>query len=243
MRPRRGPWLLDPDSPGFPPASLAAPDSDGLLAFGGDYSVPRLLAAYRGGIFPWSVWRGLVTWHSPDPRFVLLAENFRVPHTLRRLMKKHPFGVTVDRAFPDVIAACARSPRPGGERTWITAALRRGYTALHRAGHAHSAEAWDGDRLVGGLYGVAIGPCFFGESMFHILPDASKCAFAVLAPALFAAGCPFIDCQTPSPHMARFGAFSLPRADYLARLDAALSSPVSIDWSSLLPVAGQSPSL
>lgn len=233
--PRTGPWLLDPGSPDFPPASLAAPDPDGLLALGGDYSVPRLLAAYRGGIFPWSVWRGLVTWHSPDPRFVLLRENFRVPHTLRRLLKKRPFGITVDRAFPEVIAACARSPRPGGEDTWITPSLRRGYTALHRAGHAHSAEAWLGGKLVGGLYGVAVGACFCGESMFHLVPDASKCAFAAMAAALFEAGCPFIDCQTPSPHMARFGAVPIPRADYLARLEDALSSAAAIDWGTLLP--------
>lgn len=234
MRLRPGPWLLDPGSPGFPPASLAAPDSDGLLALGGDYSVPRLLAAYRGGIFPWSVWRGLITWHSPDPRFVLLPENFRMPHTLRRLLKKRPFAVTIDRAFPDVIAACARVSRPGGESTWISAALRRGYTALHRAGHAHSAEAWLGDKLVGGLYGVAVGPCFCGESMFHLVPEASKCVFAVLAQALFASGCPFIDCQTPSPHMARFGAVPIPRTDYLSLLDTALSSCASIDWTLLI---------
>ncbi len=226
-------WLLSDDTPGFPPASLAPSDPDGLLALGGDYSVPRLLAAYRAGIFPWSVWRGRITWHSPDPRFVLLPGGFRLPHTLRRILKHPPFRITVDRAFPDVIAACARSPRPGGESTWINPALRRGYTALHRAGHAHSAEAWDGDRLVGGLYGVAVGPCFVGESMFHLVPDASKAAFAVLATALFAAGCPFIDCQTPSPHFARFGAISIPRADYLARLDAALSSGATIDWTAL----------
>ena len=228
-------WLLPDDSPGFPPASEAAPDPDGLLALGGDYSVPRLLAAYRSGIFPWSVWRGRITWHSPDPRFVLLRGNFRIPHTLRRILKKNPYRITVDRAFPAVIAACARAPRPGGESTWITPALRRGYTALHRAGHAHSAEAWDGDRLAGGLYGVAIGPCFFGESMFHRRPDASKCAFAVLAGALFAAGCPFIDCQTPSPHLARFGAAPIPRTEYLSRLDDALASLPSIDWTALLP--------
>ncbi len=226
-------WLLSDDTPGFPPAELAAPDPDGILAIGGDYGVPRLLAAYRGGIFPWSVWRGRITWHSPDPRFVLLRENFRIPHTLRRLLKKAPYRITVDRAFPQVIAACARAPRPDGETTWITPALRRGYTALHRAGHAHSAEAWDGDRLVGGLYGVAVGPCFVGESMFHLVPDASKCAFAVLAPALFAAGCPFIDCQTPSPHFARFGAAPLPRSTYLSLLRTSLSTLPPIDWTSL----------
>ena len=107
-------WLLDPDNPDFPPAETAAADPDGLLALGGDYSVPRLLAAYSSGIFPWSVWRGRITWHSPDPRFVLLRENFRIPHTLRRILKKNPYRITIDRAFPDVIAACARA---GSDKT------------------------------------------------------------------------------------------------------------------------------
>lgn len=228
-----GVWMLDPEVPAFPPASLAEPDEDGLLAVGGDYSVERLLAAYRGGIFPWSTWRGMITWHSPDPRFVLLPGNFRVPHGVRRALKKGLFEITVDRAFGEVIGECAKAKRPDGEGTWISGALKKGYLALHRAGWAHSAETWMEGKLVGGLYGVGIGRCFFGESMFHAVPDASHCAFAVLAEMLFKGGCAFVDAQTPSEHMARFGAAVMPRGEYLERLERALGEGGEIDWKGL----------
>ena len=225
-------YLLDDDDPRFPPARLASPDGDGILAVGGDYSVPRLLEAYAGGIFPWSTFRGRITWHSPDPRFVLLPENFKVPRSLQRVLKKRPFEITVDRAFERVIAACAAVPRPDGG-TWINDRLRAGYVELHRAGFAHSAEAWAGGELVGGLYGVSVRGVFCGESMFSLATDASKCAFATLAPLLFAAGCPMVDCQTRSAHMAHFGAAFMPRAEYLRRLDAAVRRGEETDWSSL----------
>ena len=227
-------YLLDDDDPRFPPARLASRDGDGILAVGGDYSVPRLLEAYAGGIFPWSTWRNRITWHSPDPRFVLLPENFRIPRSLQRVLKKRPFEITVDRAFERVIAACAAVPRPEGG-TWITDRLRAGYTDLHRAGFAHSAEAWKDGRLVGGLYGVSIRGVFCGESMFSLETDASKCAFATLAPALFAAGCPMVDCQTHSDHMERFGAAFIPRAEYLERLAAAVRKGEEMNWEGLLP--------
>lgn len=225
-------FRLDDDDPRFPPAELAEPDEDGVLAIGGDYSVPRLLAAYQGGIFPWSTWRGRITWHSPDPRFVLLPENFRVPKSLARTLRKRPFRITVDRAFDLVIAACATVPRPDGG-TWINRRLRAGYEAFHRAGRAHSAEAWQDGELVGGLYGVSVGGVFCGESMFSLVPDASKCVFATLAPALFAAGCPMIDCQTPSAHLARFGAAPMPRDEYLRRLATAVRARRETDWPAL----------
>lgn len=225
-------FALDGRDPRFPPAHLADADEDGLLAVGGDYSVPRLLEAYAGGIFPWSTWRGRITWHSPDPRFVLLPENFRVPKSLRRVLAKRPFGITVDRAFERVIDACATVPRPDGG-TWINRRLRAGYVALHRAGHAHSVEAWKDGELAGGLYGVSVGGVFCGESMFALVPDASKCAFATFAPALFAAGCPMIDCQTPSAHLARFGAAAMPRHEYLGRLGDALRARRETDWRGL----------
>ncbi len=226
-------YLLDNDDPRFPPAKLAMPDESGLLAIGGDYSVPRLLEAYAGGIFPWSTFGDRITWHSPDPRFVLFPENFHVPQSLRRVLRKKPFTVTVDRAFNRVIQACAEVPRREGE-TWISDELRTGYEALHRAGFAHSAEAWRGEELVGGLYGVSVCGVFCGESMFSLVTDASKCAFATLVPALFAAGCPMIDCQVPSEHMAHFGAISIPRALYLSRLAAARRLNQATDWPSLL---------
>ncbi len=225
-------YLLDDDDPRFPPASLASPDEEGLLAVGGDYSVPRLLEAYAGGIFPWSNWRGRITWHSPDPRFVILPENFRIPRSLQRVLRKRPFEVTVDRAFDRVIAACAAAPRKEGA-TWINDRLRAGYTALHEAGFAHSVEAWRGGELVGGLYGVSIRGVFCGESMFSLESDASKSAFATLAPKLFEAGCPMVDCQTSSAHMARFGAAFMSRAEYLRRLAAAVRAARETDWRRL----------
>ena len=227
-------YLLDDDDPRFPPARLASPGGDGILAVGGDYSVPRLLEAYAGGIFPWSTFRGRITWHSPDPRFVLLPENFTIPRSLQRVLKKHPFQITVDRAFDRVIEACASVPRPEGG-TWINDRLRAGYVDLHRAGFAHSAEAWAGDKLVGGLYGVSIRGVFCGESMFSLAADASKCAFATLAPLLFAAGCPMVDCQTHSDHMERFGAAMMPRAEYLHRLAVAVKKGQEMDWKGILP--------
>ena len=226
-------FALDAADPRFPPARLASPDGDGLLAIGGDYSVARLLEAYKGGIFPWATWRGRITWHSPDPRFVLLPENFRVPKSLLRVLKKRPFEITVDRAFEHVIEACATVPRPDGG-TWINRRMRAGYTELHRAGHAHSAEAWRDGELAGGLYGVSVCGVFCGESMFSLATDASKCAFATLAPALFAAGCPMIDCQTPSAHMERFGAVSMARDEYLGRLADAVRAGRETDWANLV---------
>ncbi len=225
-------YLLDKGDPRFPSARLASPDEHGILAIGGDYTVPRLLEAYAGGIFPWSTFRGHITWHSPDPRFVLLPEHFRIPRSLQRVLKKRPFEITVDRAFERVIAACAAVPRPEGS-TWINDRLRAGYVNLHKAGFAHSVEAWSDGELVGGLYGVSIRGVFCGESMFSLVTDASKCAFAMLAPALFAAGCPMIDCQTYSDHMAHFGAADMPRAEYLDRLAAALRNGAETDWANL----------
>ena len=223
-------WIED-DTP-FPPAQLASPTESGFLAIGGDYSVPRLLAAYTGGIFPWSTFRGHITWHSPDPRFVLLPENFTIPKSLRRILKKHPFQITVDHAFDRVISACATVPRAEGS-TWINSRLLKGYTAFHEAGYAHSVEAWQDGELVGGLYGVSVYGVFCGESMFTLAPNASKCAFATIAPMLFAAGCPMIDCQTHSDHMEHFGAAFMPREEYLQRLETAIAAGHAINWDAL----------
>ena len=222
-------WIED-DAP-FPPARLASPTESGLLAIGGDYSVPRLLAAYTSGIFPWSTFRGHITWHSPDPRFVLLPENFRIPKSLRRILKKHPFQITVDRASDRLISACATVPREEGS-TWINSRLLKGYTAFHEAGYAHSVEAWQDGELVGGLYGVSVYGVFCGESMFTLVPNASKCAFATIAPMLFAAGCTMIDCQTHSDHMEHFGAAFMPREEYLQRLEDSVAAGREIDWNS-----------
>lgn len=226
----------------FPP--LRAARADGLLAVGGDLSEARLVAAYRRGIFPWYESGGPPLWWSPDPRCVLFPERLKVSRSLARRLRRGDFDCTLDTAFARVISACA-APRAGkrgdggdgggddggggdgdgGGGTWLTPDMMRAYTALHRRGIAHSAEAWRGGELVGGLYGVALGGAFFGESMFSRESDASKVALAQLVERLRAWGFALIDCQVTSPHLLRLGAEELPRAEFIARLQAALKLP------------------
>jgi leucyl/phenylalanyl-tRNA---protein transferase len=207
----------------FPPVEHA---ENGLLAVGGDLSPERLLAAYSQGIFPWYSEGEPILWHSPDPRFVLTKETFRVPRRLERL-RKSPHGLTLslDFAFEDVIEACAETPRPSQRGTWITEEMQDAYAELHRLGFAHSAEAFRGGKLAGGLYGVSLGGVFFGESMFARESDASKLAFVALVEQLFRWGIDFIDCQVETPHLARFGARSIPRVRYLEALRRELQKP------------------
>jgi leucyl/phenylalanyl-tRNA--protein transferase len=202
---------LGTDPEDFPPLEHALRDPDGLLAIGGDLSVPRLLAAYRRGIFPWFEEPEPILWWSPDPRAVLFPEELHLATSLRKQLRRDRFRVTADTAFTAVMAACAE-PRPGASGTWIGARMQRAYAALHRAGHAHSVEVWDGQHLVGGLYGVAIGRVFFGESMFARAPDASKIGFARLAVWLREKGYALIDCQQDTAHMRRFGARRIARS-------------------------------
>ena len=206
----------------FPPPDLA---EDGLLAVGGDLSVERLLLAYATGVFPWYDEGQPILWHSPDPRLVLPAEELHVPRRLERTLRSGRFRVTFDAAFDGVIDACARSPRLGGGGTWITREMRAAYKALHREGFAHSAEAWLGDNLAGGLYGVSLGGAFFGESMFTRAPDASKVAFVSLVRALAARGIGLIDCQVTTEHLQRLGAREWPRPRFLATLAEAMNRP------------------
>ncbi|MGE0453940.1 MAG: leucyl/phenylalanyl-tRNA--protein transferase [Vicinamibacteria bacterium] len=203
----------------FPPAELA---EDGLLAVGGDLSSQRLVLAYSSGIFPWYSAGQPILWHSPDPRTVLLPEELHVPRSLEKTLRRRPYRLSLDTAFDEVIAACARVRRPGQRGTWITREMQRAYRELHRLGLAHSAEAWLGERLVGGVYGVALGRAYFGESMFARETDASKLAFVTLARQLRRWGFALIDCQVHTDHLARFGAAEWPRAQYLAALRAAL---------------------
>ena len=220
-------YRLDDVSYEFPSAELADAEYGGMLALGGDYSIDRLLEAYTHGIFPWPVEVGRpITWFSPDPRFVLMASDLHIPKSLKKTLHKNLFEYKVDAAFPEVIHECGSVARPGQEGTWITDDLEKGYCALQKAGFAHSFEAWQNGRLVGGFYGVAIGKCFFGESMFARVPDASKCAFAVFSRRMFDAGVPWIDCQVYTDHLARFGAKEIPRKEYLALLKAALLETV-----------------
>ncbi len=207
----------------FPAPELAEPD--GLLAVGGDLSPERLLAAYAAGIFPWFSGTSPILWWSPDPRLVLVPEWLHLPRSLARTMRRGTFRVTADTAFERVIVRCADRDRPGQDGTWITPAMIDAYVRLHRRGFAHSFEAWKGATLAGGLYGVSLGGAFFGESMFADLPDASKVAFVRSVEWLAGRGVRFVDCQVWTEHLARFGARELPRADFLARLAAALEAP------------------
>lgn len=216
-------YLLGNDPEEFPPPERA--DRSGLLAVGGDLRPARLLAGYQRGIFPWYSEGQPILWHSPDPRFVLLPGRLHVSRSLEKVLRRGTYRLSADTAFAEVVEACAHVPRPGQDGTWITEDMQEAYRTLHRLGHAHSVEAWSGDTLVGGFYGVAVGRIFFGESMFARAPDASKAAFARAARALFDAGCMLIDCQVETDHLARFGAVELPRRRFLQLLTAGLSGP------------------
>jgi len=207
----------------FPPPHLA--DESGLLAVGGDLRPERLLLAYSQGIFPWFQRGQPILWHSPDPRMVLVADRLRVPRSLAKAARKAPFRLTLDTAFRPVIDGCAMARRPGQRGTWITPAMRSAYSELHRRGVAHSVEAWQGDALAGGLYGVCLGAAFFGESMFARVPDASKVAFVALVRQLARWGITLIDCQVHTDHLSRFGAEEWPRHEFLAALEKALARP------------------
>jgi leucyl/phenylalanyl-tRNA---protein transferase len=205
----------------FPPVSEAEPD--GLLAIGGDFSAQRLLNAYASGIFAWFEEEKNIFWFSPDPRLVLFPKKLTVPETLARVIRKGRFEIRFDHHFKAVMEQCARVPRRHESGTWISERFIKGYTRLHKLGFAHSAEAYREGRLVGGLYGVAIGKAFFGESMFYLEPDASKVAFVALVQRLQETGFVVIDCQVETEHLRRFGAELIPRADYLTLVEGAVS--------------------
>lgn len=224
------PVFLLGDDLAFPPAELA--NSDGVLAVGGDFRPDRLLLAYRSGIFPWPVEGMPLLWFAPDPRFVLDLDELHVPRSLEKSIRRTPYRIGADEAFSRVIDECAQTPRPGQTGTWITDELRTGYEALHALGYAHSIEAWAGDELVGGLYGVSLGRAFFGESMFAHAPDASKIAFVTLCAHLRHWGFHFVDCQVHTEHLARFGAREIPRRAFMRQLAVALDAPTRVGrWS------------
>lgn len=206
-------------TPIFPHPELALTDPNGLLAVGGDLSPERLITAYRQGIFPWYNEGQPILWWSPDPRWVLFLEQLHISRSLRRKLRRGTYRITLDQDFSGVIQACA-GPRRNSEGTWITPEMKIAYLHLYRMGIAHSIEAWEGDELVGGVYGLSIGHVFFGESMFSRRSDASKVAFVYLCRQLQQWGFSFIDCQTHSEHMQRFGAQTLSRSEFLRRLQA-----------------------
>jgi leucyl/phenylalanyl-tRNA---protein transferase len=204
----------------FPPPEGAS--AEGIVAVGGDFRPERLLLGYAQGIFPWPSEGLPLLWFSPDPRFVLDPERAHIPRSLKKRLRREPYEIRFDTAFPEVIRACADARRPGQRGTWIIDELVEGYQVLHALGFAHSIEAWRGDELVGGLYGVGLGRMFFGESMFALEPDASKCAFAMLLAQLTAWGFALVDCQVHTEHLERFGAEEWPRAQFLAVLRASV---------------------
>ena len=201
----------------FPPIERALRDPDGLLAVGGDLSVSRLVDAYSRGIFPWFGEGQPVLWWSPDPRMVLFVDELVLSRSLRRRVNAQTFDVRFDTAFDEVIRACA-APRAGQDGTWITRAMVDAYSGMHRAGYAHCVEAWRDDVLVGGLYGIALGRVFFGESMFSREADASKVALVHLVAKIREQGVPMIDCQQQTAHLATFGARPIGRAAFAAQL-------------------------
>ncbi|HEY9174792.1 MAG TPA: leucyl/phenylalanyl-tRNA--protein transferase [Verrucomicrobiae bacterium] len=199
-------------------------DAEGLVAVGGDFSVPRLLLAYRSGIFPWT--DDPITWWSPNPRGVIEFDRFHVSRSLARVLRKGVFEVTVNRAFREVMAGCAE-PAPGRDESWVTPAFIAAYTRLHAQGHAHSVECWQGGKLAGGIYGVAVGGFFAGESMFHRVSDASKVALASLVERLRGRGFVLFDVQMLTPITRQLGGVELPRVEYLQRLAVAVARPVT----------------
>jgi leucyl/phenylalanyl-tRNA--protein transferase len=222
---------LDPLA--FPDPAQALVEPAGLLAIGGDLSPQRLIAAYRRGIFPWFSPGEPILWWSPDPRLVLPPEHFKASRSLRKRARHGGLTLSVDHAFLGVLHHCAATPRRGQRGTWIGAAMAEAYARLHRMGIAHSVEVWNADTLVGGLYGLALGRVFFGESMFSHVPDASKLALWWLCQTLERGGWSLIDCQVETAHLRSLGARPWPRTRFLAALAADAGEPdawPALDW-------------
>jgi leucyl/phenylalanyl-tRNA---protein transferase len=215
--------FLGPTDP-FPPVDQALDQPDGLLAAGGTLTMKRLVDAYRQGIFPWFNEGDPVLWWSPDPRTVLVPSRLHVSHSLKKRLKKNTFAVTIDVAFARVLDGCA-APRAEDSGTWLSGQMRRAYTSLHVAGLAHSVEVWMDGELAGGIYGVALGRMFFGESMFSRRTDASKIAMTRLAAQLDRWRFPLIDCQLETDHLMSLGAEHMPRRDFVGAVERLSREP------------------
>ncbi|NOY25199.1 MAG: leucyl/phenylalanyl-tRNA--protein transferase [Oligoflexia bacterium] len=219
-----------PDEHIFPRPSLAEPD--GLLGIGGDLHPRRLLLGYANGIFPWYSQGQPILWFSPDPRYVLFPDQLKVQRSLKKIVRRGDYRVTLDTAFADVVRGCKERQRPGQAGTWITDDMEQAYNQLHAAGFAHSVESWSQDKLVGGLYGIGLGKLFSGESMFALAPNASKVAFVWLVRQLHAWDYGVIDCQVHTRHLERFGANYLSRGRYLDLIKGLISQDrTAIAWS------------
>jgi len=215
-------WLASTDT--FPPVQRALRDPAGLLAAGADLSADRLIMAYSQGIFPWYSPGEPILWWSPDPRMVLFPQELIVQRSLAKVLRKRQYEIRVDTVFAEVIAGCSK-PRAGQGGTWISAEMIAAYMRLHQMGVAHSIETWIDGRLAGGLYGIALGRAFYGESMFTLVPDASKIAFVHLVRQLQCWGFGVIDCQMNTAHLARFGAREIPRTEFIAQLNNLINLP------------------
>lgn len=223
-------YALHPTFYGFPPVEEA--EQDGLLAVGGDLAVGRLLNAYQAGIFPWYSHDEPILWWSPDPRFVLYPSQIKVSKSMKQVLKKNQFKVTLNKNFEDVITACKKVNRNGQLGTWITQDMLEAFVALHKAGYAHSVEVWNNKgELAGGLYGVAIGACFFGESMFTYQSNASKTAFIVLVKKLQSLGYQLIDCQVYTKHLESLGASMIERTVFIQQLKKFCTLSIPFNWS------------
>lgn len=225
-------YQLDDDDYWFPPVSEALDDPQGLLAVGGDLSVSRLLHAYQCGIFPWFSDHDPILWWAPSPRMVINPHQIHISKSMAKVIRKTPFIVTFDHAFERVVKACGSTQRADqtSAESWITQDMQHAYTQLYRRGYAHSVEVWHGGELVGGLYGVALGRMFFGESMFSRADNASKIAFIHLAQRIAQWGFVLIDCQMHTPHLASLGAQEIPMAEFENYLEKNLSYGVDSLW-------------
>jgi len=212
---KQAPFWLDTHPVTFPPTELALTEPNGLLAIGGGLSVEWLVHAYQKGIFPWFNANEPILWWTPNPRSVLFPKEFKIARSLKQKIKQAPYNITLDKSFKSVLQHCAQVPRPNQEGTWITPSITQAYLQLHQAGYAHSVEAWDSEgKLVGGLYGVALGKIFYGESMFTLKPNASKIAFTALMMQLKEWEFQLIDTQVETEHLNRFGARLIPRTEF-----------------------------
>ena len=225
------PWIESADA--FPPLERALGEPNGLLCAGGDLSPQRLLLAYRLGIFPWYSAGEPILWWRPDPRMVLIPSQFKISRSLRRTLRADSYRIRLDSNFPEVIHACANTPRNSQAGTWITAEMQAAYGQLYELGFAHSVEIYMDDKMVGGLYGLAIGKMFYGESMFSHITDASKLALAHLTRFLAAQGFGLIDCQMSTSHLASLGAREIPRSEFITQLrELTAIPPLQSRWPS-----------